>query len=81
VDVLLALEGEAIEQLRHGELASLALRERQSIRGFWLPLDALTEGLRGTWNVYRLEAAVGTQELGAVRASAPRSSGRCGRSQ
>jgi RND family efflux transporter MFP subunit len=68
VDVLLAPEGEAIEQLRHGELASLALRERQSIRGFWLPLDALTEGLRGTWNVYRLEAAVGTQEFGAVRA-------------
>ncbi len=38
-----------------GALASLLVERRVPVRGFWLPLDALTADLRGLWRVYALE--------------------------
>ncbi|MFO6424194.1 efflux RND transporter periplasmic adaptor subunit [Motilimonas sp. KMU-193] len=37
-----------------GQLAYLNLVEQQQQSGFWVPLSALTDGLRGTWNVFAL---------------------------
>ncbi|WP_434340239.1 efflux RND transporter periplasmic adaptor subunit [Motilimonas cestriensis] len=37
-----------------GQLAYLNLKEQQDQTGCWLPLSALTDGLRGTWNVFAL---------------------------
>ena len=41
-------------QVVSGAQAYLALDERVQESGFWLPLTALTEGIRGLWNVYVL---------------------------
>ncbi len=38
-----------------GALVSLLLTRRVPMRGFWLPLEALTADLRGLWRVYALE--------------------------
>lgn len=38
----------------NGQLAQLNLGDRVAQPGFWLPDDALTEGLRGLWTAYRL---------------------------
>ncbi len=40
-----------------GELIELTLEERIETPGFWLPLTALTEGVRGRWRVFVLESA------------------------
>ncbi|NJN47885.1 MAG: efflux RND transporter periplasmic adaptor subunit [Candidatus Competibacteraceae bacterium] len=61
VDVLLTLEDES-DVVRAGDLARLALTKTVSERGYWLPLDALSEGPRGLWTVYRLEPAVESPE-------------------
>ena len=37
-----------------GQLAYLNLKELQQQTGFWVPLSALTDGVRGTWNVFAL---------------------------
>lgn len=39
-----------------GELAYLSYQKVVSEKGFWLPNTALTDGIRGTWNVYVLKA-------------------------
>lgn len=38
--------------LLDGEMAYLLFQVTQEQQGFWVPLTALTDGLRGTWNVY-----------------------------
>ncbi len=38
-----------------GELIELVLKDNVQESGFWLPNDALTEGLRGLWSVYTLQ--------------------------
>jgi RND family efflux transporter MFP subunit len=35
-----------------GQLAYLSLKESIDEKGYWLPMTALTDGLRGLWNVY-----------------------------
>ncbi len=35
-----------------GELAYLSYEKRYEAEGFWLPSAALTDGIRGTWNVF-----------------------------
>ncbi|WP_405629764.1 efflux RND transporter periplasmic adaptor subunit [Pseudoalteromonas sp. Ld20] len=37
-----------------GQLAKLALHQYQQQTGFWVPLDALADGIRGTWQVYQI---------------------------
>lgn len=44
-----------------GELIDLRLREIVNAAGFWVPMTALTEGLRGLWNVYALTPAEAPQ--------------------
>ncbi|MGV3000719.1 efflux RND transporter periplasmic adaptor subunit [Vibrio sp. E150_018] len=36
----------------NGQIGYLIFQESQPISGFWVPLSALTNGIRGTWNVY-----------------------------
>lgn len=48
----LVFELEANAGVTDGELVELELTRRVPARGFWIPLDALTEGLRGSWTVY-----------------------------
>ncbi len=38
-----------------GDQAYLTLHERVEGEGFWVPLNAITEGIRGLWQVYVLE--------------------------
>lgn len=38
----------------NGELAYLQIDEKHQQPGYWVPLTALTDGLRGTWNIYVL---------------------------
>lgn len=37
-----------------GELAYLQFEDRHDYSGYWVPLSAMTDGLRGVWNVYAL---------------------------
>jgi len=37
-----------------GQLAHLQIQETVAEEGFWVPLTALTDGLRGLWNIYVL---------------------------
>lgn len=39
---------------RDGELAAITLRETHERPGYWVPVTAVTEGMRGTWVVYGL---------------------------
>ena len=41
-----------------GQLAKLALQQYQQQSGFWVPLDALADGVRGTWQIYQIKDAV-----------------------
>jgi multidrug efflux pump subunit AcrA (membrane-fusion protein) len=52
----------------------LELTERVTEPGFWLPIAALTEGLRGLWTVYALVPANPSAEPGedSVRLVEPR---------
>ena len=38
----------------NGQLAYLTLPQRYPQRGYWVPLSALTDGVRGMWNIYTL---------------------------
>jgi RND family efflux transporter MFP subunit len=50
-----------------GQVIDLVHRRRIVDAGFWVPTTALTEGLRGTWTVYSVEA---DGETGVVRREA-----------
>lgn len=41
-----------------GQLAKLELQQYNQQVGFWVPLDALADGIRGTWQVYQIKEAV-----------------------
>lgn len=49
VDVIFTLENTSV---RPGDLVSWSLEQTIKREGFWVPLTALTEGIRGLWNVY-----------------------------
>jgi len=68
VDVRLALPPDAAGVPRAGEIASVGLQQWLPRRGYWVPLEALTEGLRGTWNVYTLAPVEGAGEAWEIRA-------------
>lgn len=51
VRVALPPEAPAVD----GNTAYLSLAETRQVAGFWLPLRALLEDVRGTWAVYQLE--------------------------
>lgn len=59
VDVLFALdEGAAVQQ---GNLAVIWLEREVEKAGFWLPIHALTESVRGLWACYVVEDVDGRQ--------------------
>jgi hypothetical protein len=46
----------AVRDLRRGDLVELALSEWIAEPGVWLPISALTQGSRGLWSAYALDA-------------------------
>jgi RND family efflux transporter MFP subunit len=51
VDVIVELDAE-LDGLRRGDLARLAVTRPVESRGFWVPMQSLTEGTRGLWSLY-----------------------------
>lgn len=39
----------------NGQLAYLSLSQEYQQPGYWIPLSAITDGVRGMWNIYTLE--------------------------
>ena len=73
VDVILTLT-DPPSPLRAGDLVTLILTEQVSEAGYWLPMDALAESVRGLWSAYVLQpvaVSASTQELGATHAVVP----------
>lgn len=65
VDVILTLDA-TLDDVRSGDLARVALSRDVSQRGFWVPVQALTEGSRGLWSVYTLDQAASGQAAAAT---------------
>jgi RND family efflux transporter MFP subunit len=56
VDVILSLQA-SDRTLRAGDLVTLTLTQPVSEAGYWLPVNALAEGVRGLWTAYQLQSA------------------------
>ena len=54
VEVVLSLSGDTAG-LRDGDLAELEIRSPVTASGVWLPMSALSEGVRGLWSCYVAE--------------------------
>lgn len=53
VDVIVELDAE-LDGIRAGDLARIDIERQVDERGFWAPIRALTEGVRGLWTIYVL---------------------------
>ncbi|OUL57252.1 efflux RND transporter periplasmic adaptor subunit [Pseudoalteromonas ulvae] len=38
-----------------GQIAKLTLKQHHQQDGFWVPIDALADGVRGTWQIYQIK--------------------------
>ncbi|SFB88556.1 efflux RND transporter periplasmic adaptor subunit [Pseudoalteromonas denitrificans] len=38
-----------------GQVGRLKIKEDKKALGYWVPLSALTDGIRGTWNIYHIK--------------------------
>lgn len=47
----------------NGELSYLQIEENHVQEGYWVPLTAMTDGLRGVWNVYILTPQLDNQHI------------------
>lgn len=47
----------------NGQLAYLALSQEYQKPGYWIPLSAITDGVRGMWNIYTLEQDIMQRDL------------------
>ncbi|QFI39221.1 efflux RND transporter periplasmic adaptor subunit [Moritella marina ATCC 15381] len=47
----------------NGQLAYLALSQEYQQVGYWIPLSAITDGVRGMWNIYTLEQDLALRDL------------------
>jgi len=54
-------------QFYNGQLVQVDIEENVEQPGFWLPLSALTDGVRGQWNVYQVSKT--TDNLFSISAS------------
>jgi RND family efflux transporter MFP subunit len=54
-------------EARDGQTAVVGITKKQQIAGFWVPIESVTEGMRGSWVVYGLE---GTSALKTLTQSA-----------
>ena len=66
VDVLINLEV-TLNGIRQGDLARVQIERYIDDRGFWLPKQALTQGVRGLWSVYTLEPVTTGQGEAVLR--------------
>ncbi|MEL6195730.1 MAG: efflux RND transporter periplasmic adaptor subunit [Myxococcota bacterium] len=48
-----------------GETVTLLHEQSVPSRGFWVPLDALTQGVRGMWNAYKIDKEAGASRVKA----------------
>lgn len=55
VEVRLAVSAKAV--FYNGQIAKVKILQRVNQAGFWLPLAALTDGIRGQWNIFRVDNA------------------------
>ena len=55
----------------NGQLAYLALSQVYQQPGYWVPLSAITDGVRGMWNIYTLEQDVMQQDRDDHSAATP----------
>ncbi|MGB0766118.1 MAG: efflux RND transporter periplasmic adaptor subunit [Phycisphaeraceae bacterium] len=62
VDTLVRLDAE-LNGIRSGDLARVTIPSRVESSGFWVPTQALTEGIRGLWSVYLVEPSDGPDEI------------------
>lgn len=46
-----------------GQVARLKIKQNKQALGYWVPLSALTDGIRGTWNLYHINQQDGTSRL------------------
>jgi RND family efflux transporter MFP subunit len=54
-------------QIRHGQLAVVTVEQWRGREGYWIPLLALTDGLRGTWKVLTLEHTNNSKQADNVK--------------
>ncbi|MDX2322528.1 MAG: efflux RND transporter periplasmic adaptor subunit [Moritella sp.] len=54
----------------NGQLAYLSLSQEYPQPGYWVPLSAITDGVRGMWNIYTLEQDIALRDLDAQQSSA-----------
>jgi len=47
----------------NGQLAYLILSQQYQQPGYWVPLSAITDGVRGMWNIYTLEQDISQRDL------------------
>lgn len=47
----------------NGQLAYLALSQAYQQSGYWVPLSAITDGVRGMWNIYTLDQDITQRDL------------------
>ncbi|MBD0337648.1 MAG: efflux transporter periplasmic adaptor subunit, partial [Cyanobacteria bacterium Co-bin13] len=55
--VVFTLEPSAIPRLNPGQTVRVELAQSIPTEGVWLPVEALTQGIRGLWNCYVLTPA------------------------
>jgi RND family efflux transporter MFP subunit len=53
VELRLAITGKSA--FYNGQLAKVEIKQRVTQAGFWLPLAALTDGIRGQWNIFQVD--------------------------
>ena len=56
VDVILSLH-KPPAHIRPGDLARIELDMKVDVAGYWVPISALSEDVRGIWSIYTLEPA------------------------
>ena len=71
VDVILGLDDDATG-LRPGDLVNLGVLVDVEQEGFWLPISALTEGVRGLWAVFVAEPLTADSEVASESAATHR---------
>lgn len=49
--VVLQLDDPIKAEISPGQIARIEIAEERSVKGFWLPIDALSRGTRGLWSV------------------------------
>lgn len=67
VDVVLGLcSGANAPVIRDGDMVSMTLETSVADSGYWLPIAALAEGVRGLWSCYVVRDEDGSQVIGRV---------------